>query len=100
MTCPRLPSPAVSFGYLKRAVPEPLAAPLLVCDRRDGVRLAEEIVEREQVNRRMAAILAADVVGYSRLMGADEEGTLARLKAHPPGRVDPTGAGPHGRLVT
>ena len=30
----------------------------------------------------MAAILAADVVGYSRLMGADEAGTLARLKAH------------------
>jgi class 3 adenylate cyclase len=30
--------------------------------------------------RRLAAILAADVVGYSRLMGADEEGTLARLK--------------------
>jgi adenylate cyclase len=33
------------------------------------------------VERRLAAILAADVVGYSRLMGADEEGTLARLKA-------------------
>ena len=35
-----------------------------------------------RVERRLAAILAADVVGYSRLMGADEEGTLARLKAH------------------
>jgi class 3 adenylate cyclase len=32
-----------------------------------------------QVERRLAAILAADVAGYSRLMGADEEGTLARL---------------------
>ena len=32
--------------------------------------------------RRLAAILAADVAGYSRLMGADEEGTLDRLKAH------------------
>jgi len=31
--------------------------------------------------RRLAAILAADVAGYSRLMGADEEGTLERLKA-------------------
>jgi adenylate cyclase len=31
--------------------------------------------------RRLAAILAGDVVGYSRLMGADEEGTLERLKA-------------------
>ena len=35
----------------------------------------------ERVERRLAAILAADVAGYSRLMGADEEGTLARLKA-------------------
>ena len=32
--------------------------------------------------RRLMAILAADVAGYSRLIGADEEGTLARLKAH------------------
>src|SRR5215510_5021272 len=36
----------------------------------------------DRVQRRMAAILAADVVGYSRLMGKDEEGTLARLKAY------------------
>ena len=35
----------------------------------------------ETVERRLAAILSADVVGYSRLMGADEEGTLARLTA-------------------
>jgi adenylate cyclase len=34
-----------------------------------------------RVERRLAAILAADVAGYSRPMGADEEGTLARLKA-------------------
>ena len=33
-------------------------------------------------NRRLAAILAADVAGYSRLMGADEEGTHERVKAH------------------
>ena len=33
-------------------------------------------------SRRLAAILAADVVGYSRLMGVDEEGTHERLKAH------------------
>jgi len=36
----------------------------------------------DRVQRRMAAILAADVVGYSRLMGKDEEATLATLKAH------------------
>ena len=34
------------------------------------------------IERRLAAILSADVVGYSRLMGADERGTLERLKAH------------------
>ena len=36
----------------------------------------------ERVQRRLAAILAADVVGYSRLMGADEEGTLSALNSH------------------
>jgi hypothetical protein len=39
--------------------------------------------------RRLTAILAADVVGYSRLMGADEEGTHERLKAHLVELVDP-----------
>jgi len=42
-----------------------------------------------RVERRLAAILAADVAGYSRLMGADEEDTLARLKAHRSALVDP-----------
>ena len=36
----------------------------------------------DRVERKLAAILAADVAGYSRLMGVDEEGTLARLTAH------------------
>lgn len=54
---------------------------------------------REQVNRRMAAILAADVAGYSRLMGTDEEGTLACLKAHRRDLVDPKIAEYHGRIV-
>jgi class 3 adenylate cyclase len=39
--------------------------------------------------RRLAAILAADVAGYSRLMGADEEGTHERLKAHRRELLDP-----------
>ncbi len=39
-------------------------------------------VVEERVQRRLAAIMAADVVGYSRLMGEDEEGTLATLKAY------------------
>jgi len=37
---------------------------------------------QDRVERRLAAILAADVAGYSRHMGADEEGTLAQLKTH------------------
>jgi TolB-like protein/class 3 adenylate cyclase/Tfp pilus assembly protein PilF len=49
--------------------------------------------------RRLAAILAADVVGYSRLMGADEEGTLARLKACRRELIDPKIAEHHGRIV-
>jgi len=49
--------------------------------------------------RRLAAILAADVAGYSRLMGADEEGTLERLKALRSELVDPKIAEHHGRIV-
>jgi pentatricopeptide repeat protein len=49
--------------------------------------------------RRLAAILAADVAGYSRLMGADEEGTLERLKALHRELVDPKIAEHHGRIV-
>ncbi len=40
------------------------------------------IMAEERINRKLAAILAADVVGYSRLMAADEAGTLAALKRH------------------
>ena len=53
----------------------------------------------ERVERRLAAVLAADVAGYSRLMGADEEGTLARLKAVRKALVDPTIANYRGRIV-
>jgi adenylate cyclase len=49
--------------------------------------------------RRLAAILAADVAGYSRLMGADEEGTHERLKAHFREVVDPKIAEHRGRIV-
>src|SRR6266853_184496 len=57
-----------------------------------GMLLAREL-------RRLAAILAADVVGYSRLMGRDESGTLARLKAHRSERLEPVLARHGGRLV-
>src|SRR5215469_7337366 len=49
--------------------------------------------------RRLAAILAADVAGYSRLIGADEEGTLSRLRAIRTEVIDPAIAAHRGRLV-
>ena len=49
--------------------------------------------------RKLAAILAADVVGYSRLMGRDESGTLARLREHRRKRLEPALARYGGRLV-
>jgi class 3 adenylate cyclase/pimeloyl-ACP methyl ester carboxylesterase len=51
------------------------------------------------MQRRLAAILAADVVGYSRLMGTDEIGTLKSLKAHRRELVDSAIAAHHGRIV-
>jgi adenylate cyclase len=49
--------------------------------------------------RRLAAILAADMVGYSRLMEVDERGTLARLKTHRLELIDPAIAKNHGRII-
>ena len=49
--------------------------------------------------RKLAAILEADVVGYSRLAGTDEERTLARLRALRSDLIDPTIAVHHGRVV-
>jgi adenylate cyclase len=54
---------------------------------------------RGRVERRLAAILAADVAGYSRLIEADEEGTLRRLKSLRAEVIDPKIAGHHGRIV-
>jgi adenylate cyclase len=54
---------------------------------------------KQPVERRLAAILAADVAGYSRLMGADEEGTLERLKSHRRQLVDPKISEHRGRIV-
>ena len=53
----------------------------------------------DQTKRKLAAILAADIAGYSRLMGADEEGTLARLKALRSELIDPKNKQHHGRIV-
>jgi class 3 adenylate cyclase len=54
-------------------------------------------VAREQ--RKLTAVLAADVVGYPRLMGRDESGTLAPLREHRKSRLEPTVARYGGRLV-
>jgi class 3 adenylate cyclase len=56
-------------------------------------------VAEERVERRLAAILAADVAGYSRMMGANEIGTLAALKAHRRELIDPKIAEHNGRFV-
>ena len=53
----------------------------------------------ERVERKLSAILAADLAGYSRLMGADEEGTLGSLNGHRRELVDPCIAGHRGRIV-
>jgi pentatricopeptide repeat protein len=53
----------------------------------------------ERVDRRLAAIFAADIAGYSRLMGADEEGTLRQLKANRKELVDPKITEHRGRIV-
>ena len=53
----------------------------------------------DRVDRRLAAIFAGDIAGYSRLMGADEEGTLQQLKAHRKALVNPKITEHHGRIV-
>ena len=52
-----------------------------------------------RLERRLAAVLAADVVGYSRLMEQDERGTFDRLKAHRKETIEPLVAQHHGRIV-
>jgi TolB-like protein/class 3 adenylate cyclase/tetratricopeptide (TPR) repeat protein len=56
-------------------------------------------MSRDRVERRLAAILAADVAGYSRLMGADEEGIHERLKAHLRELIEPKITDHRGRIV-
>jgi len=56
-------------------------------------------MDQRRAERKLAAILAADVAGYSRLMGADEEGTLAQLKAHRRALVDPKIREHRGKII-
>ena len=62
-------------------------------------RFSGHSMTEERLQRRLAAILSADVVGYSRLMGLDEAGTLSRLNALRRGLIDPMIAAHAGRIV-
>jgi adenylate cyclase len=61
--------------------------------------LLDAKMSAKRIERRLAAILAADVVGYSRLMGVDEEGTHERLKTLLSGLVNPKIEDHRGRIV-
>src|ERR1700745_145051 len=63
------------------------------------MRLGSTTLATGRLERRLAAILAADVAGYSRLMGVDEEGTHERLRAHFRELVDPKIKEHRGRIV-
>lgn len=65
----------------------------------DHLRAAAGRMAKQKVTRRLAAILAADVVGYARLIRADEDGTLAALKALRAELIDPRIAEHRGRIV-
>ncbi len=64
-----------------------------------GLRCGKSYMAEERLQRRLAAVLSADVVGYSRLMGLDEAGTLSRLNALRRELIDPTIAAHSGRIV-
>ena len=93
---------AQCIGSIRRALGDETQRLLKTVPKR-GYLFAAEVAAEEpapaRVARRLAAILAADVVGYSRLMGRDEPGTLARLKAHRQECVAPLVARHGGRVV-
>jgi TolB-like protein/class 3 adenylate cyclase len=91
-------TPASLILKSKRAVEDPLLLALLEAASYDfGATNRGRALAREQ--RRLAAIMAIDVVGYSRLMGRDESGTLARLREHRKHQFEPVLARHAGRLV-
>src|SRR5512134_2386166 len=65
----------------------------------DGLARRETAMAEDHVERKLAAIFAGDVAGYSRLMGVDEEGTLHQLKAHRKELVDPKITEHRGHIV-
>src|ERR1700737_4512856 len=69
-----------------------------MAERRSGER-GQRQVSGSKAEHRFAVVMCADVVGYSRLMGIDEEGTLAALNAVRRNLIDPTIATHKGRIV-
>ncbi|MCP8937737.1 tetratricopeptide repeat protein [Alsobacter sp. SYSU M60028] len=65
----------------------------------DGLTAPDGVSDGPALERRLAAILALDVVGFSRLTGLDEEGTLAALKDHRRNLIDPTILAARGRII-
>src|SRR2546430_6561702 len=72
--------------------------PAIGCIRRLEIS-AMATTGQDRIERRLAAILAADVAGYSRLTGVDEEGTHVQLQAHLRALIDPKVAEHRGRVV-
>jgi class 3 adenylate cyclase len=85
---------------LRRKIePDPKRPSLITTIAGDGYKFVAKVSDVIAENRRLVAILAADVVGYSRLVGADEDRTLARLRALRSDLVDPAVALHRGRIV-
>ena len=93
MALPLRFTPALIPRRLPARLPRSLRPSTILCSNAGEVPLARE-------QRKLAAILAADVVGYSRLMGRDESGTLARLRKNRSERLDPILTRYGERLVT
>lgn len=82
------------------AEPEKAGAPHLSIVATVSARMSAEVpMASERIERKLAAIVAADVAGFSRLMAADEESTVTRLKAHREALLDPKIAEHGGRIV-
>ena len=79
---------SVEVAPHRRSMPSVICGPMGYC-----------VLSEQRVQRRLTAILSADVVGYSRLMGKDEAGTLAALKGHREKVIDPIVAEHGGRVV-
>ena len=85
---------------LRRKIePDPKQPSMIVTVAGGGYKFAAKVREATSESRRLVAILAADVVGFSRLVGADEDRTLARLRALRSDLIDPTVAVHRGRAA-